>query len=322
MEKETLYNFFEGIASAEEKKAIKNWLETAEENREELFREREFFDALILSDETGKAAERISLRKYRIRRPLMELVKVAAVVAMVLLIGSYWHVKKMNEQLSSLQAAANTISVPAGQRANLQLPDGTNVWLNARTTMTYPALFAGSNREIRLDGEAYFEVAPDTEKPFVVRTAKYDVEVLGTSFNVEAYESSTDFETALMEGELLVYSSGSSCKIRLTPGYKAVASEGSLIARIIADYDIYRWKEGLICFKNMNFPGLMKEFEKCYGIKVIVENRQIGSKVFSGKFRISDGIDSALRVLQKEGRYTFTHNSEENTVLIKYMSNA
>lgn len=313
MEKETLYNFFEGIASAEEKKAVKNWLEAAEENREELFREREFFDAMILSDETVKVAKQASLKS----RSVVELLKIAAVVAVVLLAGSYWHVKKMDEQLSGLQAAVNTITVPAGQRANLQLSDGTNVWLNARTTMTYPAFFTGSNREIRLEGEAYFEVEPDAEKPFIVHTERYDVEVSGTSFNVEAYKGSADFETALMDGEVLVSSHKSSHKIRLTPGYKAVGSDGSLIEGIIENYDIYRWKEGLICFKNMNFPDLMKEFEKCYGIKIIVENKQIGSKVFSGKFRISDGIDSALRVLQKEGRYTFEHHNEENIVFIK-----
>jgi len=317
MEKETLYKFFEGIASIEEKKAVKNWLETSEENREELFREREFFDAVILSDETGRIAEQKTVRKNRIRHLAIEFVKVAAVIAVVVLAGSYWHTQKMNEQISGFQVAVNTISVPAGQRANLQLSDGTNVWLNARTTMTYPAFFTGSSREIQLDGEAYFEVEHDAKKPFIVHTEGYDVEVLGTSFNVEAYSGSTDFEAALMEGEVLVSSPESLRKIRLAPGYKAVGSNGTLVAGIIDDYDIYRWKEGLICFKNMNFLDLMKEFEKCYGIKIIVENKRISNKVFSGKFRISDGVDSALRVLQKEGRYTFERNREEDTVFIK-----
>lgn len=317
MEKDTLYKFFEGIASVEEKKAVRNWLETSEENREELFREREFFDAVILSDERAKITKQVPIEKSRMRRLVIELTKVAAVIAVMLLAGGYWHTQKMNEQLGELQAAVNTISVPAGQRANLQLSDGTNVWLNARTTMTYPAFFTGSSREIQLDGEAWFEVEPDAEKPFIVHTEGYDVEVLGTSFNVEAYSGSSAFEAALMEGEVLISSPGLPRKIRLTPGYKAVGANGTLVAGIIEDYDIYRWKEGLICFKNMNFLDLMKEFEKCYGIRIIVENKQIGNKVFSGKFRIPDGIDSALRVLQKEGRYTFERNSEEDTVFIK-----
>ncbi|MDR2969335.1 MAG: FecR family protein [Tannerellaceae bacterium] len=317
MKKETLYRFFEGVASAEERKAIKDWLETTEENREELFREREFFDALILSDETEKAAKRIALKKNRIRRVLTEVMKIAAVVAAVLAVDSYRHIKMMDKQQNAFQAVQNTVTVPAGQRANLRLSDGTNVWLNARTTITYPAFFTGSNREIRLDGEAYFEVESDPAKPFIVHTTKYDVEVLGTSFNVEAYEGSAGFETALMEGEILVYSPESPRKIRLTPGYKATDIDGALTTGIINDHDIYRWKEGLICFKDMKFPDLMKEFEKCYGTRIVVENKQIDGKVFSGKFRISDGIVSALRVLQKEGRYTFEHNSEENTVFIR-----
>ena len=102
----------------------------------------------------------------------------------------------------------NTIKVPAGQRANLTLPDGTNVWLNARSEMRYPAVFTGNKREITLDGEAYFEVTHNEDKPFVVQTNKCNVEVLGTKFNVEAYSDSEDFCTSLMEGSVRVSDKG------------------------------------------------------------------------------------------------------------------
>ena len=100
--------------------------------------------------------------------------------------------------------AMQTITVPAGQRVNLDLPDGSNVWLNAGTTMQYPVSFMTDKREVILDGEAYFEVAHNEKSPFVVHTSTLDVEVLGTKFNVEAYSARKIFETSLMEGRVKV----------------------------------------------------------------------------------------------------------------------
>ena len=114
--------------------------------------------------------------------------------------GTYFY----KSEICKIGEAMNTITVPAGQRANLTLADGTNVWLNARSEMRYPAVFTGNKREITLDGEAYFEVTHNEDKPFVVQTNKCNVEVLGTKFNVEAYSDSEDFCTSLMEGSVRV----------------------------------------------------------------------------------------------------------------------
>lgn len=320
MEREKLHKFFEGIASSEEKEDVRLWLEASEDNLKELLREREFFDAMILSDKIGETTSRAHLKKKQIKQYLIELGKIAAVVFIALFASTLWYTKKMDKQLEQLnqyQAAVNVISVPAGQRANIQLSDGTNVWLNARTTMTYPSFFTDSIRQIKLDGEAYFEVEYNAEKPFIVHTNRHDIEVLGTSFNVDAYSNAPGFETALMDGAVLITSLESCQQIKLSPGYKVKEVNGVLLSSVIDDYDIYRWKEGLICFKNLNFIDLMKKFEKCYGIRIVVENCRLKNKVFGGKFRISDGIDNALRIMQKEGKYTFERNRDEDVVLIK-----
>ena len=199
MEKETLYKFFDGKASREEKEAVRIWLESSPENEQMLFREREFFDAMILSGSTKSAGTEKKSRPFY-RTVLFEAMKIAAVFAITVACGTYFY----KSEIRKIGEAMNTITVPAGQRANLTLPDGTNVWLNARSEMRYPAAFTGNKREISLDGEAYFEVTHKGGKPFVVRTDKCNVEVLGTKFNVEAYSDSEDFCTSLMEGSVRV----------------------------------------------------------------------------------------------------------------------
>ena len=103
-----------------------------------------------------------------------------------------------------------TITVPAGQRINITLVDGTNVWLNARTSLSYPVKFGKNNRQVVLDGEAYFDVTKDKSKPFIVQTDNYNVEVLGTKFDVNAYSETGEFETTLMSGSVKVASASDS----------------------------------------------------------------------------------------------------------------
>ena len=285
MEKETLYKFFDGKASREEKESVRIWLESSPENEQELFKEREFFDAMILSGSTKVAGMEKKSRPFY-RTVLLEAIKIAAVFAITVASGTYFY----KSEICKIGEAMNTITVPAGQRANLTLPDGTNVWLNARSEMRYPAVFTGNKREITLDGEAYFEVTHNEDKPFVVQTNKCNVEVLGTKFNVEAYSDSEDFCTSLIEGSVRVSDKGN---------------------------DPFRWKEGLICFKDMNFKELMSRVEKCYGIHVIIENPKLTDYICSGKFRISDGIDKALHILQKDAKYTFERNKDESVIYIK-----
>lgn len=313
MEKDTLYKFFDGKASQEEKKAVRAWLEATPQNEKRLFREREFFDAMILSGKTRTATSKKKSRPFYLAI-MQEAMKVVAIFAIVITCGVYFYqseIRKINQSIS-------TITVPAGQRVNLALSDGTSVWLNARSKMSYPAAFTGDKREITLDGEAYFEVSHNTEKPFVVQTSKCNVEVLGTKFNVEAYSDSEDFNAALMEGSVKVINNKNpSGTVLLSPNYMASLKNGKLSASPISDFDIFRWKEGLICFRNMNFEQLMLRFEKCYGIRIVVENKNLIKYVCSGKFRISDGIDNALRILQKDAKYSFERNKDESVIYIK-----
>ena len=322
MEKKTLYRYFEGIASREEEEAVYHWLDTTPAKEKELLREREFFDAMILAGsaedvkgkEDGEQKRKRKRSGFRIHSFAREMLKVAAVVVITVACGLYFHLADKKELLSVM----NTISVPIGQRVNLKLPDGTLVWLNACSEIVYPAVFSSGKREVRLNGEAYFEVTHNVENPFVVRTEKCDIEVLGTKFNVEAYAGSGDFSTALMEGSVKVTGNGKSSRsVLLKPDQEVRLKGGRLAVSSISDYDHFRWREGLVCFKDVAFNELMTRFEKCYGIQIIVENKHLKEYTCSGKFRISDGVDNALRILQRDARYTFERNEDNSIIYIK-----
>lgn len=319
MEKQILYRYFENTASTEEEDAVHNWFEASAVNREEFFKEREFFDAMIFTVRTEKnksaKEDELKAKKRSFMRPIIrEVLKAAAIIAVTVSCGLYFYLSERKELLS----AVNTITVPAGERASLKLPDGTVVWLNARSEMVYPAVFSGSKREVQLNGEAYFEVEHNAKSPFVVHTSRCDIEVLGTKFNVEAYSDSEDFSTSLMEGAVKVRDhAGTSGPVMLKLDQEVRLKDNRLLVSPIEDYDQFRWREGLVCFKNVYFKELMTRFEKCYGIRIVVENKHLDEYTCTGKFRVSDGLDNALRILQKDAGYIFERDEDNLAVYIK-----
>mgnify|MGYP000755509447 FL=1 len=199
--------------------------------------------------------------------------------------------------------------------ANITLPDGSRVWLNSNTRIEYSQHF-DDKREVQIDGEAYFEVVRNTGRPFIVYTPDDEqVEVLGTKFYVEAYSGTKKFETALIEGSVRVRAANS--QFILQPSYKAVLKGGKMSVEKITDFDIYRWREGLICFKNRHFSEILEELKKYYGVHIRFDVAKINNPVLTVKFRLSDGIEYALRVLQKDVKFKYVRNDEENTFVIK-----
>ncbi|MDR1879577.1 MAG: FecR domain-containing protein [Tannerellaceae bacterium] len=317
MEKETLYRFFEGSASLEEERRIRRWMEDSAENRQLFLRERKLFDAATLlgSSAGGEAKGAVPSRNRR-RAFVGQLQKVAAIALLALLVS---YLYDYHRRVAGNALAMQSISVPAGQRVQLLLPDGTKVWLNARTTLRYPVAFNGRERTMELDGEAYFEVARHPKSPFIVHTAKGSVEALGTSFNVEAYATGNQFETTLMKGSVKVRlkEEPPTAGLILTPDRKAVWADGKLSVEEVSDYTIYRWIDGLICFKDESIPAIMKDFEKYYGVRIHVRNKEVYTYYYTGKFRHTDGIDYALRVLQKDVRFKYTRDDENQIIYIE-----
>lgn len=305
-----LYTFFAGKASEKQKLAIKQWAESSQENYDALCREKKMYDAgILLADEALLTNQG---KKTMVLRVVNYAVRIAAVVLLVITGFTIYNYQALVRNTYLMQ----TINVPAGQRINLILADSTSVWLNSNTKFSYPAVFAGNQRKVELDGEAYFEVSPDKEKPFSVHTSKGDVRVLGTHFNLEAYSNTDVLKTSLFEGKVLVRLKGNN--IYLKPDQMLLSYEnGKIYLKDIVDYDQFRWREGLICVKNAKFKDIMDTFTKYFGDSIVIQNKKLEKYKYTGKFRQSRGILSALKLLQRDSHFTIEQDEERQIIYIK-----
>lgn len=311
MEKELLYRFFDGRTTVEEEKRVLDWLDRDPANRRVLFSERRLFDAaLMLADE-----DRLRGRKFfAIPRWTREVIKYAAVVLILAGSGGIYVSRLYNKLLT----AGNTISVPAGQHIDVTLPDGTKVCMNALSELHYPTFFVGGQRRVQLRGEAFFDVVQDKEHPFVVETYACDVKALGTKFNVEARPENGEFVTSLVDGRVLVSDRlNTANRVELQPREQATHSRGRLVVERMPEYENFLWREGLIAFRNVSFTELLREFEKYYGVKIEVLCRNIPANLFTGKIRITEGVDHALWVLQQSADFHYRRNETKDVIYIQ-----
>lgn len=307
MERNTLYRFFEGNATFEEEKQIRQWMDTSEENRATFLRERKIYDTTLLTPPNISKTNRKgrTIMWYRIGT-------IAATLLLLIVSSFYIHTRLQENNIPEY----NTLIVPAGQRIHLILADNTDIWLNANTTFRYPSEFSKKNRTVYLDGEAFFNVSKDDTKPFLVKTSSGDIKVTGTSFNVEAYSKQGGFETSLFEGSVEIYKDDHRLTT-LKPDERSYLKDGKLHITQITDRDKYLWKEGLIAFNNQTLEDILVSLEKYFDVRIQVSNNSLPQRTYTGKFRQSDGVDYALRVLQKSIRFSYERDEETGIVYIK-----
>lgn len=309
MDREILYRFFEGTASFEEEERVCQWADASEKNRQELIQERKCFDMQLFYQAS------VGDKKQVARYSLWPALKIAAAIAVLLVCGVHLFMLANAEEEPM---AMNTIVVPPGQRVNLTLSDGTNVWLNACSEMRYPSTFGSRQRSVWVNGEAYFNITHDTKHPFIVETKKCDIKVLGTQFNVQVEELQSEFSLALLEGSVELMSKvGNDPHILLQSLQLAEWKQGRFVVDSIRDFDSFRWKEGLICFEDIRFTDLMARFERIYDIRILVDNEKLKEYKCNGKCRVSDGVDFILQVLQRNWPFEFTRNEDNTVIYIK-----
>lgn len=241
--KQLLQRYIRGEVSAEERLEVASWLDESPENMREFLALRKLYDISLWQSDTN---EKHSARKrhFSIQKITIEILKVAA----ILLIGFWGSKQLLTQQSDNLQM--QTIHVPAGQRAEITLADGTHVWLNSRSTLRFPERFSANARNVELDGEGYFSVRHNAKSPFTVQTPKYAIQVLGTEFNVKDYHNSPLFETALIKGSVAITSPDLSQSLRLKPNETAIANNGRLETSHISDYNYFKWKEAYSASKT------------------------------------------------------------------------
>lgn len=318
MEKEIVYKYITGDASLEEKEAVARWIDADKENMKEYLALRKLYNLTLWQQEPLHAApENVSgMRKRRMVRVIgREALKVAAIFAIAVSVVSLYYTKPEAETVRE-EAVMQTIYVPAGQRAELTLADSTKVWLNAKTTLTFPSHFAGGSRKVTLDGEGYFNVTRNENKPFIVETEQYDIEVLGTEFNVHAYKGYSLFETSLLDGSVRIESADHRENILLEPHKKAYAENGQLKTSPITQYDYFLWKDGLICFDDNTINELFEKLQLYFDVNIIIENTRILKQRYTGKFRTCDGVEHVLKTLQLRTKFRYEKKDDLDSTII------
>jgi transmembrane sensor len=193
----------------------------------------------------------------------------------------------------------NTISTPRGGQYQVRLPDGSNVWLNSVSTITFPTAFQGDERNVTITGEVYFEVAKNKAKPFLVHAPGQTVQVLGTHFNINAYSDENTVKTTLLEGGIKI-STQYGEKI-ITPGQQALVSSRHIT--IVDDGDTeaaVAWKNGNFIFDNTSLPALMRQLARWYDVDIIYGGT-VADHEFVGQIKRSANLSGVLKILTASG---------------------
>jgi ferric-dicitrate binding protein FerR (iron transport regulator) len=301
-----------GDVSQQERENMQEWLEADERNRKEFAALRALYDIMLAYMPGGEQCVS-PLQPAKKAIPLWsEWLKITAAI-LITFVCSY-HFLQPDKKESVMQ----TLHVPAGQRAELMLADGTKVWLNSLTTFTFPDRFSTASREVFLDGEAYFEVTHDETRPFAVHAKSYRIRVLGTEFNVSAYNSRhVPFEASLLKGSIEVLSPDRNQIVKVLPGNRIYEKDNRLTTGLISDKEHFLWRNGIISFDNERMENILNQLQLYYDIEIRNENPSIKDLRYTGKFRIKDGIEHVLNVLSIPVGLRYSKNSEANLIQIR-----
>ena len=271
LNEDIIIRYLENRCSEEDFVLINEWMKESDENAGELFRMEEIYQLGKFPFEeenlVAKAERRLGRRLEQENQKRQEVFKLksvlryaAAIVGVIVLAAglAYWFRNKAEELVVA--------SAAHGQVREMLLPDGTKVWLNQSSVLKYPRAFEGKERHVYLDGEAYFEVARNHEKPFMVKSPAMDVRVLGTSFNIKCRPDNSFAETTLIEGEVEVKDKSDKGRITLLPGQKAVLNRvtGRMQVKQVDPKMEIVWHNDLIPFEKSSIFQIAAALERFY----------------------------------------------------------
>jgi ferric-dicitrate binding protein FerR (iron transport regulator) len=302
-------NFLSGEASQSEKDELTSWIGESPANKR-IFEESQ---QIWVKSQTYFAASEISSDREEIKDQIIQqlskptktvslstwIYRVAAILALPIMLGIGWYLGS-TETKSETQMCE--VTAPKGQISKCVLADGTEVWLNAGTTIKYDPSLKGDFREVMLDGEAYFKVSKNKHKPFTVTTEHAQIKVLGTIFNLKAYSGENKVETTLEEGRVVFSLNGSVTKpVELKPGEQVVynISEKKITVEQVETYLHTAWKDGKFVFKDADLQAIIRELEKLYDVRIHLENDSLLKLRFRGMFEYEENIFSALETLER-----------------------
>ncbi|SUV31274.1 Fe2+-dicitrate sensor, membrane component [Bacteroides pyogenes] len=260
-----------------------------------IYSERLSDEPMPESDET--LADALLLTADGRRIPMSESKKVMTVSAGAIKQGDRL-IAVEEKNSGSPEVVYNTLKILRGKRFKMQLSDGTKVWLNSESEITFPNRFEGSNRMVSVKGELLFEVTEDKSHPFIVNTGHGVVRVLGTAFNVHCYDNETPMIT-LVRGKIR-YSLGNR-SVDLEPGQQCRVNDDGLTVVNVDTYEYTAWVDEVITFKNKRLEELMNVLGRLYDVEIVYEAPSLKELPFTGAFRQYEQLDEILRMIEESG---------------------
>lgn len=306
LREDILKKYLMGECSEDELNEVNAWIKESDENARQLFRMEEIYqlgkeNPRVMKQQMLLAEKRLlkRIKKEENERTrtlrMYQWMKYAAIVAIALLLGGgagYWF---FQNDADMLVAVANE-----GIVKEVTLPDGTRVWLNNSATLKYPREFSKDERSVHLEGEAYFKVTKNHQKPFIVESDAMRVKVLGTTFNFKSDPRCRVAEATLIEGEIEVKGKREEGQIILTPGQRAELNKSTgrlTVKQVDAKLDAV-WHDDLIPFEKADIFTITKALERFYDVKIILSPDIRLDKTYSGVLKKKSNIESVLKSLQ------------------------
>lgn len=306
-----LNKYFAGTLTGPEKEELLHRISKESELKEEFARLQNtwavsgMIDMAENKDWIARKYEEIqqTIRRRKRKSLYLSALKYSAIA--VLFICS-WLIFKPAASPAGIPEDYTCIEAPKGQRVFLTLADGTKVWLNSRSRLTFSNDFNKTERTVELDGEGFFTVSKNAQKPFIVKTKQYDIEVTGTEFNVFAYSASPIFETDLVEGSVNIYNKEEeSAPLPLSPKERGYVEKGKLHKSARLFDNCLHIQEGIYSFDNKSLGELAKRLELWYDVRFEFASPRIAEFSFAGKFRQADNIENVLNAIKETGKFKY-----------------
>jgi len=298
-------NDFSGIITPEEQQLLDQWIGESSENDRYYTEQKNLLNLFFLRQkmqqvDEHKAYTKISSKLFPKNRFdfLIQLQRIAAILLLPVLIVSALYYYSDKNHIEQFPSVYNTVETPLGMRSGLTLPDGTKVWLNAGTKLSYPVLFSDQYREVKLSGEAYFEVKKNKKWPFIVNAGNMNLIVTGTTFNCNAYPENNQIQTVLVEGQVTVMNVSATWNKVLEPGELAVFSRDTQqITKIKTDLEKYiAWKSGKLMFREDKMNLVVEKLQRWYNVDFEIMDKEISDYVYTATF-IDESLDQVLKML-------------------------
>lgn len=316
MDDELLIAYIKGEVSDEEAQQITEWIEAKIEHQRYYQQLCRLFEVSYWIEDIPEQTE-VAFPKKTKALPWKHYVISFMKVAAIFVLGFALHFF-LNWQKTTHHELQHQIHVPTGQHVEIMLADGSKVWLNSGSTLTFPSKFNGKKRMVELDGEGFFEVKSDKEHPFIVSTSKYQVKAVGTSFNIYDYQDSPQFEAALLNGKVEVTTNAKkSSVVILTPNQRAALCQGVLKVKPIENANNYLWRKGILYF-NEPLLEVFDKLQEYYDIEFQIRNSSLTRKspYCTGKFRAKDGLEHIIRVLKETNHFDYQIDYESKKIII------